>query len=147
MSINTISKIKVRRGLQTALNGILLDLGELGFTTDTKKLYIGDGSTNYPLGQWTLVGDDLVYSDGNAINSVAPSAGDHLTNKTYVDKVGGHERYYFTEDTISLVPEGAQHVVHYENQLTMEAGASLQFEEYARLYFVDPDTVDGGDFT
>ena len=42
----TIVKIKVRRGTDAQRRAIVLEQGELGFTTDTKRLYIGDGVTN-----------------------------------------------------------------------------------------------------
>lgn len=41
-----ISKIQFRRGLQAELDGITLASGEPGWTTDTKRLYVGDGSNN-----------------------------------------------------------------------------------------------------
>ena len=41
----TIVKIKVRRGTDDQRRAVILEQGELGFTTDTKKLYVGDGIT------------------------------------------------------------------------------------------------------
>ena len=41
-----MAKIKIRRGTAAQLTGITLDLGELGWTTDTKKFHIGDGVSN-----------------------------------------------------------------------------------------------------
>ena len=41
----TISKIQIRRGTEADLGFLVLDIGELGFTTDTKRVYIGDGVT------------------------------------------------------------------------------------------------------
>ena len=37
--------IQVRRGTKTQLNSVTLSAGELGYTTDTKQLFIGDGAT------------------------------------------------------------------------------------------------------
>lgn len=42
---NTLLKLIVRRGTDVDRQNVLLDEGELGYTTDTKKLYIGDGAT------------------------------------------------------------------------------------------------------
>ena len=42
---NTLLKLLVRRGNDYDRTQITLDAGELGYTTDTKRLYIGDGST------------------------------------------------------------------------------------------------------
>jgi len=40
-----ISKIKIRRGLDSERLQVILDNGELGFTTDTQRLFVGDGVT------------------------------------------------------------------------------------------------------
>ena len=37
--------IKIRRGTNAQRLSIVLEAGELGYTTDTKKVYIGDGTT------------------------------------------------------------------------------------------------------
>lgn len=55
MAESTITKILLRRGPKADLklsesdNGAVLDLGEPGFTTDTFRLYIGDGTNNIPI--------------------------------------------------------------------------------------------------
>ena len=40
-----ISKIKVRRGTNDQRKNVILDQGELGYTIDTNRLYIGNGTT------------------------------------------------------------------------------------------------------
>lgn len=45
MPNTTIIKLKVRRGTDVQRTAIVLEEGELGYTTDTKKLFIGDGVT------------------------------------------------------------------------------------------------------
>jgi hypothetical protein len=47
MTITQISKIKVRRGTSDNLPENL-DGGELAYSTDTRHLYIGNGSTDAP---------------------------------------------------------------------------------------------------
>ena len=42
---NEITKLLIRRGDTKSLTSITLDKGELGYTTDTKRLYVGDGTT------------------------------------------------------------------------------------------------------
>lgn len=39
----TIVKLKIRRGTDSQRRSTLLDQGELGYTTDTKRLYVGNG--------------------------------------------------------------------------------------------------------
>lgn len=51
------SLIKVRRGVEAQLKNGILDDCEFGFTTDSKKLYIGLGGINYCLGSSNLLGD------------------------------------------------------------------------------------------
>jgi uncharacterized protein YheU (UPF0270 family) len=43
---NTLLKLLVRRGTNYDRQQITLETGELGYTTDTKRLYVGDGSNN-----------------------------------------------------------------------------------------------------
>lgn len=45
MPDTTIIKLKVRRGTDVQRTAIILEEGELGYTTDTKKLFVGDGTT------------------------------------------------------------------------------------------------------
>ncbi len=40
----TIVKIKVRRGSDDQRKQLVLDQGELGYTIDTKRVFVGDGS-------------------------------------------------------------------------------------------------------
>ena len=40
----TIVKLKVRRGTDAQRKTIVLDQGEVGYTLDTKRLFVGDGS-------------------------------------------------------------------------------------------------------
>lgn len=42
---NTLLKLLVRRGTDAERQLITLDVGELGYTTDGKRLFVGDGST------------------------------------------------------------------------------------------------------
>jgi hypothetical protein len=41
-----ISKIKVRRGTNDQRKNVILDQGELGYTIDTNRLYVGNGTSN-----------------------------------------------------------------------------------------------------
>ena len=50
--------IKIRRGTNAQRLSIVLEDGELGYTTDTKKVYIGDGTTT---GGNIVGGDQLSY--------------------------------------------------------------------------------------
>lgn len=71
MAESTITKILLRRGpaqdlkLSDSDTGALLDLGEPGFTTDTFRLYVGDGVTNQPVPR--VDNNTLIYNDTGAI--------------------------------------------------------------------------------
>jgi hypothetical protein len=71
MAENTITKILLRRGPQEDLKlndndtGALLDQGEPGFTTDTKRLFIGDGEVNQPIPR--VDNDTLVYNEAGQV--------------------------------------------------------------------------------
>ena len=43
MSDITIVKFKVRRGSDAQRSKVILDRGEVGYTIDTKRLFVGDG--------------------------------------------------------------------------------------------------------
>ena len=43
ISDKTILKILVRRGLDSERQSVRLDEGELGYTIDTKRVFVGDG--------------------------------------------------------------------------------------------------------
>ena len=79
---NTITKLLIRRGTENERQAVTLDLGEPGFTTDTKRLFIGDGTTpggvvagnkffgtfNTPIVATTALTGDCVYATRNGIN-------------------------------------------------------------------------------
>ena len=41
-----VTKILIRKGLNSEKNDIILDQAELGYTTDYKRVFVGDGETN-----------------------------------------------------------------------------------------------------
>ena len=58
---NTLLKLLVRRGTNADRKQITLESGELGYTTDTKRLFAGDGTTVGGI----LVGNKYKGSAGN----------------------------------------------------------------------------------
>ena len=40
-----IVKLKIRRGLDAQRTSVVLEQGELGYTTDNKRVWVGDGIT------------------------------------------------------------------------------------------------------
>jgi hypothetical protein len=71
---NTLLKLVVRSGSDSDRKAIVLDVGEIGYTTDTKRLYVGDGVT---LGG-VLAGNVVIgqAADFSAIAATPPAIGD-----------------------------------------------------------------------
>jgi len=45
MATASVIKLKVRRGSDASRQLVILDQGEIGYTTDSKRLFVGDGSS------------------------------------------------------------------------------------------------------
>ncbi len=89
MATVDVAKIKIRRGTNVDRQKIVLDSGELGFTTDTQRVFVGDGSTaggivvgnkNFNVGSRTtnpIAGKsnlgDLVFGTDNKLYSLSGS--------------------------------------------------------------------------
>ena len=68
-----MNTIKIRRG--TEANLPVLEAGELGFTTDTHKVYVGDGTDNHLVTGITKVENDPNPKAGGEFDFQAHSAG------------------------------------------------------------------------
>ena len=91
---NTLLKLLVRRGTNLERQEITLDEGEIGYTTDTQRLFIGDGTTpggnitgNKFLGATTTITDntgvvnDLAFdSDTNTLQFISDNDGSLLSD-------------------------------------------------------------------
>ena len=66
---NTLLQLIVRQGTDSTRQNVVLKSGELGYTTDTKRLYVGDGTT---VGG-TLIGNAYAGSATN-ITSLSPAS-------------------------------------------------------------------------
>ena len=86
MATVDVAKIKIRRGTNTDRLKVTLDSGELGFTTDTQRVFVGDGTSlgglvvgnkNYnsgsrlttPISNTCQVGDLVLDSSNNLLYS------------------------------------------------------------------------------
>ncbi len=73
---NTLLKLLVRRGTDVDRQLITLDQGELGYTTDSKRLFVGDGST--PGG--TIAGNKFLGSSADHTSITEGTDGDFAFN-------------------------------------------------------------------
>lgn len=122
---NTLLKLLVRRGTDADRKNVTLSEGELGYTVDTKKLYIGDGQTlggvptggvnflgtySLPYNQYptTFLGD-LIFAGAN--NTLFTFIGPDWREQTSWKAIGGI--YTSGNNTISIDP--------YTNQIKVGA--------------------------
>tara|TARA_R110002020_G_scaffold61238_5_gene164972 strand:- start:4669 stop:6309 length:1641 start_codon:yes stop_codon:yes gene_type:complete len=85
---NTLLQLLVRRGTDFDRQQITLNSGELGFTTDTKRLYVGDGTTVGGI----LVGNKYKGSETSLVTLAPVSIGDYAydtDNNTFYVCVSG----------------------------------------------------------
>ena len=75
---NTLLKLLVRRGTDADRQLITLDQGELGYTTDSKRLFVGDGSTQ----GGTIAGNKFLGSSANHETLTEGADGDFAFNTT-----------------------------------------------------------------
>lgn len=74
---NTLLKLLVRRGIDIDRKNVVLSEGELGYTTDTKKLYIGDGQTP---GGILVQGNSILEPTNNILTFPSAIEGDVVYN-------------------------------------------------------------------
>lgn len=86
---NTLLKLVVRSGPDSDRQNVTLDVGEIGYTTDTKRLYVGDGST-----QGGVLAGNVIFGDFADFATITstPVVGDLLYitgNSTLYRYIGG----------------------------------------------------------
>lgn len=108
--------IQIRRGTEAELAGVTLAVGELGFTTDTNKLYIGTPTGNVLLVNVSTAGDMVkgVYDTDNDGKVDAAEAADSVpwagvTGKPATFTPSGHKASHASggSDAISPADIGA----------------------------------------
>lgn len=147
---NTLLKLIVRQGNDADRNLILLDSGELGYTTDTERLFIGDGSTmggrvvgNKYLGEGdpitfsnAQVGDLVFYATNNSLYKYDGNGYNILANWRVVGVVyrtGNSVEIDTTTNTIKLSGGGisTNRISQYDSEyLSLPAKTSLNSVNY-----------------
>lgn len=77
MSDIKISKVKLRRGTNSQRKQVLLDQGELVYTTDTKRLYVGNGILSG--GNSPAAVNHLPTTQFNLLSTIVAERGDYIT--------------------------------------------------------------------
>jgi|LakMenEpi03Aug12_release.lakeMendotaPanAssembly.Ray.scaffolds.fasta_scaffold579873_2 hypothetical protein len=80
---NTIVKLLFRRGTDAERKTVTFDLGEPALTTDSKRLFVGDGSTvgGVPAGN-RFLGFYTTAALASLTAATAPVSGDYFYNTT-----------------------------------------------------------------
>lgn len=125
--------ILVRRGTKVQLDSITLNAGEPGFTTDTREVFIGDGSSNI------LVGRAIV---GLLANRPAPGVSGRIyeatdENKTYLDN--GTAWKLVGVASLDDVPDGTTYGKVLNTEL--ESGQVKQVRAVSNAQDVTGDTI------
>jgi hypothetical protein len=117
---NTLLKLVVRSGSDSDRKAIVLDVGEIGYTTDTKRLYVGDGVT---LGG-VLAGNVVIgqAADFSAIAATPPAIGDLV----YVTGSSTLYRYISGVSTLSTSWSPVGRIYSPENTTIVFTGSGNQ---------------------
>ena len=120
----TIVKIKVRRGSDDQRKQLVLDQGELGYTRDTKRVFVGDGSLsggrvvgnknfgvfNLESGLGNVAGahiGDIGYANSKLYTLTASEYDSSLTGWSYVGPALDNENIEFTASNTLTVKQSS----------------------------------------
>ena len=120
----SIVKLKVRRGSDDQRRRVVLDQGELGFTTDTKRMFVGDGSLsggnvvgsknfgkfNLESGLGTVVGaqiGDIGYANSKLYALTASSYDSLLNGWSYIGSVPDNDNIEFTASNTLTIKQSS----------------------------------------
>lgn len=120
----TIVKIKVRRGSDDQRKRLVLDQGELGYTIDTKRVFVGDGSLsggrvvgnknfgvfNLESGLGNVAGaqiGDIGYANSKLYTLTASEYDSSLTGWSYVGPALDNENIEFTASNTLTVKQSS----------------------------------------
>ncbi len=136
----TIVKLKVRRGSDAQRKTIVLDQGEVGYTLDTNRLFIGDGSTYGgrsvggknigPFAAASNLGPDS--SPGMQVGDIgyANSKLYMLTATNYNDSLSGYAY-------IGTIPDNDTLEFDSDNQLQVKKKQFINAEYFDSIFFGD----------
>ncbi len=124
-----MAKLQLRRGLKSELDQILLDVGEIGFTTDTREVWVGSGTANVLIGR-VLVGTLAFRPTAGVAGRVYFTTDE---NVTYIDN--GTQWKSVGNASIDTLPDGST----YGRVLLSELDANKVKQLYAVTSAVSVD--------
>ena len=126
----SIVKLKVRRGTNEQRRTIVLDQGELGYTLDTRRLYVGDGASvggrvvsNFTYGPFALDSNlniegaelgDIGYANGKLYVLSGTNINDTLSGWAYIGPVPGSTLDFGPNNTL-IVATSSLNTSHFAN--------------------------------
>ena len=122
---NTLLKLLIRRGINADRLNVVLNEGELGYTTDTKKLFIGDGST---LGGVLITGTKFLGESGD-LTSLAPGDINDIGYNTITRQL-----CYISDNNGSLAGDWtpiSNLVVSSDGTITIDSGSGVKLGDCA----------------
>ena len=121
----TIVKLKVRRGSDAQRKDIVLDQGEIGYTLDTRRLFVGDGSTYGGQSVGTKnIGPFAADSSLGPDSSPGMQVGDigYSNNKLYILSSTNYNDSLSGYAYIGNVPDGTTLKFDSDNKLMVNTG-------------------------
>ena len=122
----TIVKLKVRRGSDAQRKTIVLDQGEVGFTLDTNRLFVGDGSTyggrsvgGKNIGPFADISNlgpdnspgmqvgDIGYADSRLYMLTSTNYNDSLSGYAYIGNIPDNDSLEFDSDNTLQIKKGS----------------------------------------
>ena len=135
----TIVKLKVRRGSDAQRKDIVLDQGEIGYTLDTRRLFVGDGSTFGGQSVGTKnIGPFALDSSLGPDNSPGMQVGDigYSNNKLYILSSTNYDDSLSGYAYIGNVPDGTYLDFDSNNKLTVKQ-SSIDGQYFRPEFFGD----------
>lgn len=124
---DTVVKLLVRRGLDSDRVNTILTSGELGYTTDTKRLFVGDGGALGGTLGGILVGNKNNIADLGKENVASPLPGD-IVYETYDSNGNASNILYALNQSSSWVN------IHPQYSQTFSYNGALDFNsQYLKL--------------
>jgi hypothetical protein len=128
----TIVKLKIRRGSNAQRQSVILEQGELGYVTDTKRVFVGDGI----IAGGTVVGN-IAHSPGSRLTRSTASVGDIIKDQRLLYQLTSPD-YTQTGSWTQLSPDPDNLTLQYNgnNQLIIKNNGitGVKFDSTAAHY-------------
>lgn len=119
----TIVKLKIRRGTDSQRKSVVLEQGELGYATDTQRVFVGNGVVygGTPVG--SVIHPPTIIPN-NRINQAGAQTGDLIYDNSILWQLSGTE-YNKLSSWTNIGPRGDETYIGYDgnNKLTLKAGS------------------------